>query len=191
MLQCCNVLSRFPLQAGGRQRPTALVLDFFVDGQIHAVQPDEDDSLRGPGGRRKQKHRVEVCNEKFPERSSKRGAWFLLDGHHKVEAAAQLGCSLNFLIISPCAEPYTPLEATDEFGSPLTRRATFPLLWPAGVEEDLCIRRGKTAGFASNLKGNQAMYRLNDIECMKKMTTSPNFIQIHPTSSNIKFPMTS
>ena len=26
-------------------------------------------------------------------------AWILLDGHHKVEAAARLGCSLNFLIL--------------------------------------------------------------------------------------------
>ncbi|CAL1147537.1 unnamed protein product [Cladocopium goreaui] len=126
------------LKAGHRARPTALVLDFFMDGQIHDVQPDEDPALRGPGGRRKQQRRVDACDEKFMD--SCRKAWFLLDGHHKVEAAAQLGCSLNFLVISPCAEPYTPLEATDEYASPLTRKVTFPLLWPAGTQEDLCIR---------------------------------------------------
>lgn len=126
------------LKAGHRARPTPLVLDFFMDGQIHDVQPDEDPALRGPGGRRKQQRRVDACDEKFMD--SCRKAWFLLDGHHKVEAAAQLGCSLNFLVISPCAEPYTPLEATDEYASPLTRKVTFPLLWPSGTQEDLCIR---------------------------------------------------
>eukprot|EP00435_Cladocopium_sp_Y103_P060099 s485_g21.t2 len=137
------------LKAGQRARPTALVLDFFLDGQIHDVQPDEDEALRGPGGRRKQRRQVNACDEKLGRNSVKIEsfldvfgwkAWFLLDGHHKVEAAAQLGCSLNFLVISPCAEPYTPLEATDEYASPLTRRVTFPFLWPGTLSEDLCIR---------------------------------------------------
>eukprot|EP00435_Cladocopium_sp_Y103_P059503 s485_g21.t1 len=44
--------------AGQRARPTALVLDFFLDGQIHDVQPDEDEALRGPGGRRKQRRQA-------------------------------------------------------------------------------------------------------------------------------------
>eukprot|EP00438_Fugacium_kawagutii_P022130 Skav230289 [mRNA] locus=scaffold2934:75919:77129:- [translate_table: standard] len=70
---------------------------------------------------------------------SKMKTWILLDGHHKVEAAARMGCSLNFLVISPCAEPYTPLETADEFASSLTRRMKFPFLWPR-TEEELCVR---------------------------------------------------
>ena len=53
------------MEAGHRARPTALVLDFFMDGQIHDVQPDEDPALRGPGGRRKQQRRVDACDEKL------------------------------------------------------------------------------------------------------------------------------
>ena len=50
-----------------------------MDGQIHEVQPDEDDSLRGPGGRRKQRRRVEACDEKLgPEEND--GFWMFLDG---------------------------------------------------------------------------------------------------------------
>ena len=62
------------MEAGHRARPTALVLDFFMDGQIHDVQPDEDPALRGPGGRRKQQRRVDACDEKLGV--SKNG-WFL------------------------------------------------------------------------------------------------------------------
>lgn len=54
-------------QAGSSARPTCLVLDFFTNGQIHAVQPDEDHSELGPGGRRKQRRRVEACDEKFQD----------------------------------------------------------------------------------------------------------------------------
>ena len=60
------------IQAGHRARPTALVLDFFMDGQIHDVQPDEDPALRGPGGRRKQQRRVDACDEKLGK-----NGWFL------------------------------------------------------------------------------------------------------------------
>ena len=44
-------------------------------------------------------------------------AWILLDGHHKVEAAARLGCSVNCLVFAPCAEPYEPIEAEEEWRS--------------------------------------------------------------------------
>lgn len=60
------------MEAGHHARPTALVLDFFMDGQIHDVQPDEDPALRGPGGRRKQQRRVEACDEKLGK-----NGWFL------------------------------------------------------------------------------------------------------------------
>ena len=114
------------LSKGSASRPTALVFDFYTDGQIHDIQPNED-VTPGPGGRRLQYRRCDACDVKFAGKKMK--TWFLLDGHHKVEAAARLGCSLNFLVISPCAEPYTPLEP-DEFTSALTRQFSFPYLSP-------------------------------------------------------------
>ena len=37
-------------------------------------------------------------------------AWILLDGHHKVEAAARLGCSLNFLILGSWSNVWSILQ---------------------------------------------------------------------------------
>jgi len=116
------------------ERPTALVLDFFNNGQIHAVQPDEDDSNRGPGGRRLQTRRKDACEKDYMDNQvAGLKSWILLDGHHKVEAAARLGCSINFLVISPCAEPYEPLLDTDECAPLLCKALAFPLLWPSGA----------------------------------------------------------
>ena len=49
----------------------ALIFDFFNHGEIHAVQPDEPDSVRGPGGRRKQKRAAEACDAKYMQRRMK------------------------------------------------------------------------------------------------------------------------
>eukprot|EP00434_Breviolum_minutum_P041879 symbB.v1.2.037257.t1/scaffold5447.1/size27065/2 len=131
------------LEAGSCRRPSALVFDFFDEGEIHAVQPDEEnaDDLRGPGGRRKQRRRPEACDAEYLKKWKK--AWILLDGHHKVEAAARLGCSLNFLIISPCAEPYSELELDPQISSPLLRQMSCPWLWPHSTvpqSTPLCAR---------------------------------------------------
>ncbi|CAK8988020.1 unnamed protein product [Durusdinium trenchii] len=116
------------LADGSPRRPTALIFDFFNHGEIHAVLPDEPDSVRGPGGRRKQKRAAEACDAKYMQRRMK--AWILLDGHHKVEAAARLGCSVNCLVFAPCAEPYEPIEAEEESSPLLAKSVCFPDLWP-------------------------------------------------------------
>lgn len=110
------------IASGSSSRPTALVFDFFLEGDI---RKESETAV----GRRKQRRNSEACEASYLESDSK--AWILLDGHHKVEAAVSLGCSLNFLIISPCAEPYSALEADDPYGSLLTRQVSFPFLWPS------------------------------------------------------------
>eukprot|EP00913_Durusdinium_trenchii_P031286 g29293.t1 len=122
------------LADGSPRRPTALIFDFFNHGEIHAVLPDEPDSVRGPGGRRKQKRAAEACDAKYMQRRMK--AWILLDGHHKVEAAARLGCSVNCLVFAPCAEPYEPIEAEEESSPLLAKSVCFPDLWPAAGTGD-------------------------------------------------------
>eukprot|EP00439_Symbiodinium_sp_Y106_P081631 s207_g20.t1 len=122
---------REALATGCRARPTALVLDFFNGGQIHEPQADEGDEVRGPGGRRLQKRLRDAVEKGYMDHSvNPYRTWILLDGHHKVEAAARLRCSVNFLVFCPCAEPYEPLS-DKEFSPILARAATFPHVWPS------------------------------------------------------------
>lgn len=122
---------REALATGSNARPSALVLDFFNGGQIHAPQADEGDEVRGPGGRRLQKRLRDAVEKGYMDHSvNKHRTWILLDGHHKVEAAVRLHCSLNFLVFAPCAEPYEPLS-DGEFSPILAKAATFPHVWPS------------------------------------------------------------
>ena len=120
------------LATGSSARPTALVLDFFNTGQIHRPQPDEGDAVVGPGGRRIQTRRRTACENGYLDHSvNPRRTWILLDGHHKVEAAARLGCTMNFLVFCPCAEPYEPLCANDPCAPTLAKTVVLPTLWPS------------------------------------------------------------
>ena len=71
------------LMASGNARPTALVLDFFNEGQIHDVRPDEDAPL-GFGGRRQQKRRAEGAEAEYVKRNS------------ELNGGQQSGCFLCF-----------------------------------------------------------------------------------------------
>ncbi|CAJ1342002.1 unnamed protein product, partial [Effrenium voratum] len=123
------------MEKSGSARPTALVVDFFKEGGIHDFDPsqpmDPGDFVALPGGRvRRRQRRRSVPGEAGYMDSI--WTWVLLDGHHKVEAATRLGCSLNFLVFCPCAEPLAPLDPDDEKAPLLAKSAALPQLWPDG-----------------------------------------------------------
>lgn len=148
VLQYCS-----QLRAASGSRPTALVLDYFVQSCLqrpHAEAPppeEAQDSASDTDLNKKFEHssyfspqpvagwlpqmrRAEAANPLYQTGHFER-IWLLLDGHHKVEAAARVGCAINFLVLAASAQPYSPMIEGHAASTDLTASLAFPWLIPS------------------------------------------------------------